>query len=83
MRRGDAWRSSLSGQMSGDRLRTDVSESVKVERTPLPGEPDKFPDEIVAELRVLSTERFSSLALVTQSQRELVAGDAAVAHAGF
>lgn len=83
LRRGDTWRSSLDGKMSGDRLRTDVSESVRVERTPLPGEPEKFPDEVVAELRILSTERYSSLALVTQASRELVAGDAAVAHAGF
>jgi hypothetical protein len=83
LRRGDTWRSSLDGKMSGDRLRTDVSESVRVERTPLPGEPEKFPDEVVAELRILSTERYSSLALVTQASRELVAGDAAVAHAGY
>jgi hypothetical protein len=83
LRRGDTWRTSLSGKMSGDRLRMDVTEGVKVESTPLPGEPEKFPDEVVAELRVLSTERYSSLALVTQSKRELVAGDAAVARAGF
>jgi hypothetical protein len=83
LRRGDTWRSSLSGKMSGDRLRTDVVEGVKVESTPLPGEPEKFPDEVVAELRILSTERYSSLALVTQSERELVVGDAAVARAGY
>ncbi|HEY3498672.1 MAG TPA: LysM peptidoglycan-binding domain-containing protein [Polyangiaceae bacterium] len=83
LRRGDTWRTSLSGKVSGDRVRTDVTEGVRVERTPLPGEPETFPDEVVAELRVLSTERYSSLALVTQSERELVVGDAAVAKAGF
>ena len=83
LRRGDTWRASLNGKMSGDRLRTDVTEGVRVESTPLPGEPETFPDEVVAELRILSTERYSSLALVTQSTRELVAGDAAVARAGY
>jgi hypothetical protein len=83
LRRGDTWRSSLSGKMAGERLRTDVNEGVKVESTPLPGEQENFPDEVVAELRILSTERYSSLALVTQSRRELVAGDAAVARAGY
>jgi len=83
VRRGDSWRRTLSAQMTGDRLRTDVPEPVAVERTPLPGEDSKFPDTTVAELRILSTERYSSLAIVTQSKRELLSGDVAVARAGF
>jgi len=61
----------------------DSQEHVEVERTPLPGEPEKFPEEAVAELRVLRAERWSSLALVTQSKREVVPGDLAVAKPGF
>jgi hypothetical protein len=83
LRRGDAWRESLSAKMAGDRLRTDVHEPVAVERTPIPGENKSFPEEPVAELRILTTERYSSLALVTQSKRELVPGDVAVARAGY
>jgi hypothetical protein len=83
MRRGDTWRGTLDAKMSGDRLRTDVPEPVAVERTPLPGEDDKFPEEVVAELRVLTTERFSSLAIVTHAKRELVPGDVAVARVGY
>lgn len=83
VRRGDAWRRTLSGGMTGDRMRTDVPEPVAVERTPLPGEDSKFPDATVAELRILTTERYSSLAIVTHAKRELLPGDVAVARAGF
>jgi len=49
----------------------------------MPGDDDQFPDEAVAELRVLTTERYSSLALVTQSRRELYPGDVASTRPGF
>jgi hypothetical protein len=83
MRRGDTWRSSLTARMAGDRMRTDVPENGQVERTPLPGENQNFPPEQVAELRVLTTERYSSLAIVTSSKRELVPGDVAFSRAGM
>jgi len=83
VRRGDSWRRTLGSKMTGDRLRTDVQEPVAVERTPLPGEDSKFPDATVAELRILTTERYSSLAIVTHARRELLPGDVAVARAGF
>jgi hypothetical protein len=83
MRRGDTWRSSLTARMTGDRMRTDVPENGQVERTPLPGENRNFPAEQVAELRVLTTERYSSLAIVVSSTRELVPGDVAFARAGM
>jgi hypothetical protein len=83
MRRGDTWRSTLTARMAGDRMRTDVPESGKVERTPLPGEDKSFPAEAVAELRVLTAERYSSLAVVMTSKRELVPGDVAFARAGL
>jgi hypothetical protein len=83
MRRGDTWRSTLTARMAGDRMRTDVPENGQVERTPLPGENKSFPAEAVAELRVLTAERYSSLAIVTTSTRELVPGDVAFARAGM
>jgi hypothetical protein len=83
MRRGDTWRSTLTARMTADRMRTDVPENGQVERTPLPGENKSFPAEAVAELRVLTTERYSSLAIVTTSKRELVPGDVAFARAGM
>jgi hypothetical protein len=69
--------------MAGDRMRTDVPENGRVERTPLPGDNKSFPAEPVAELRVLTAERYSSLAIVMTSTRELVPGDVAFARAGM
>lgn len=83
MRRGDAWRETVSSKAAKERVRMDSTKNAEVEATPLPGESEKFPEEQVAELRVLSTEKWSSVALVTQSRRELLAGDVAVARSGF
>jgi hypothetical protein len=83
LRRGDTWRKSLNAKAARDRLQMETSENVKVEKTPLPGEDAQFPEEAVAELRILTTERYSSLALVTQSRRELSPGDVATTRAGF
>lgn len=84
LRRGDTWRGSLTteSRMARDRLRMDSPERVDVETTPLRGEPEQFPEEALAELRVLRAEKFSAIALVTQSRREVVPGDRAVAVKG-
>jgi hypothetical protein len=83
LRHGDPWRASLGSKATGDRVIMDTPRDVEVERTPLPGEPEKFPEEVVAELRVLRAERFSSVALVTMSRREVVPGDLASTKPGF
>jgi hypothetical protein len=80
LRRGDTWRASLAtnSRMARDRVRMDSPAHDDVETTPLHGDPEHFPEEAVAELRVLRTEKASSIALVTQSRREVVPGDRAV-----
>jgi len=85
VRRGDTWRRSLrtTTRMGRDRLRMDVHERVEYEATPLEGKEQDFPDEIIGELRVMRTEKYSSIALVTASEREIVAGDRAVARPGY
>jgi hypothetical protein len=85
VRKGDSWRRSLdtATQMARDRVLVDVPESVRIERTPLSGDEKKFPEEIIGELRVLRTEKYSSIAIVTVSHREIVAGDRAVARKGY
>ena len=84
LRRGDTWRKSLdtASKMVRDRLKMDSPEIVDIETTPLSGDERKFPEEVVAELRVLRAEPKSAVALVLQSRRELVPGDRAVARAG-
>jgi hypothetical protein len=69
--------------MARDRVRMDTKSRVDIETTPLRGDDNTFPQEVVGELRVLRTEKDSSIALVTASQRELVAGDRALAPAGY
>ena len=85
VKKGDAWRQSLAlgSKMSSDRLRTDVSDNVEVESTPLRGNEKDFPQEVIAELRILQTRKFSALAMVTDAQREVVPGDRAVARKGY
>jgi hypothetical protein len=81
-RRGDTWRDNLSSKSTRQRVRVDSSENADVETTPLPGDSKNFPTETVAELRVLRAERYSSIALVTHSSKELVPGDVAVSRPG-
>ncbi|HEV8247677.1 MAG TPA: hypothetical protein VGP93_18005, partial [Polyangiaceae bacterium] len=81
-RRGDTWRESLSSKSARDRVRIDSSANAEVETTPMPGDPKNFPEETIAELRVLRVEKYSSVAIVTQSKKELVPGDVAVTHVG-
>jgi hypothetical protein len=85
VRRGDTWRRSLQDTpgMARDRLRLDVPDHVEVETTPLHGDEKRFPDEVIAELRVLRTNRFSSVAMVTNSRVEVVSGDRAIARKGY
>jgi hypothetical protein len=85
VRKGDSWRRSLdtSTRMARDRVLVDVPESIKIETTPLHGDERKFPEEIIAEIRILRTEKYSSIALVTMSHREIVVGDRAVARKGY
>ncbi|MGC4091115.1 MAG: LysM domain-containing protein [Polyangiaceae bacterium] len=80
LRQGDTWRASLAtnSKMARERVRMDSAEHDDVESTPLRGDSKQFPEEAVAELRVLRTEKLSAIALVTQSRREVVPGDRAV-----
>jgi hypothetical protein len=79
LRQGDTWRNSLTvaSGMLKDRVRMESSKRVDVERTPTAGEDKQFPAEVVAELRILRTEKYSSLAIVIESNREIEPGDVA------
>jgi hypothetical protein len=85
VRRGDAWRDGVrtATKMARERIDMDSPAHVDIERTPLRGEETKFPEEIIGELRILRSEKYSSVALVTISHREIVAGDRAVARKGY
>ena len=84
VRKGDSWRASLTtgSRMTRARALINSPEPAAAEDTPTDGDEKKFPEESVAELRVLRTEKYSSIAIVTQSQREVVSGDLAVSRPG-
>ena len=84
LRQGDTWRNSLkvASGMLKDRVKIESSKRVEVETTPTHGEDKQFPSEVIAELRVLRTEKFSSLAIVIESSRELEPGDIAISLVG-
>ncbi len=85
LRRGDVWRRNLktASKMARARIRMESPKRVPVEDTPLKGDDTKFPEEVIGELQILRTERYSSVALVSQSSQELIAGDRAVSVAGY
>ena len=84
VRKGDTWRQSLTSHSPFDRTRMLINspEWAGSEQTPTDGDEAKFPEDTIAEIRVLRTEKYSSIALVTASKREVVSGDLAVTRPG-
>jgi hypothetical protein len=84
IRRGDTWRDGLTSHSPFDKTRMLLNspEWAGAAETPTDGDEKTFPEDTVAELRVLRTEKYSSLAIVTRSKRELVSGDLAVTRPG-
>ncbi len=84
VRRGDAWRRSLVTPGAGYRVSPDDERPMPpMEATPGASRTeDKFPDEVVAELRVLAVKKNSAVCLVTHSKMEIEAYDLAVALKG-
>lgn len=84
LRQGDAWRKSLNvgNDMLHYRLKIESAKPSDTEKTPMQGTEKQFPSEVVAELRVLRTEKYSSLAIVMEARRELEPGDIAVSLEG-
>lgn len=85
VRRGDAWRETLltTTTMASTRILMDVPAAMEFEATPLVGDEEMFPEEVVGELRVIRAHKYSSLALITESSEEVEPGDQVVARKGF
>lgn len=85
VRRGDTWRNELRTSSVHARLRVPVDspEEAPSETTPLHGDDESFPDEVVAEVMILRTEQYSSVCLVTEANRPLVVGDRMLSTAGY
>ncbi len=85
VRRGDAWRRSLVTPGAGYRISTDDEKPMPpMEKTPgASRSEEKYPEEVVGELRVLETKKDSSVCLMTQSKLEIEPYDVAVARKGY
>lgn len=85
VRQGDAWRQTLltTTTMASTRILMDSPEGMDFKATPMIGDDEQFPEEVVAELRVIRAHKYSSLALITESSEEVEPGDQAVARKGF
>lgn len=73
IKRGDGWEEGLKTADSMARLRARVEDDrpARVDKTPLNGDPDDYPDETYAEIRVVSVRKHSCMAIVTASIMEL------------
>ncbi|HEY3822265.1 MAG TPA: LysM peptidoglycan-binding domain-containing protein [Polyangiaceae bacterium] len=85
MRSGDAWRRSLVEPHAGDRVSPD-------DETPMPAmeqvpgsrsDESHYPEEVVAELRVIAVKKDTATCLLTASRREIEPYDRAVARKGY
>jgi hypothetical protein len=85
VRRGDAWRRSLVTPSAGYRVSADDERPMPpMENTPgARHEEERYPDEVVAELRVLAVKKDTAACLVTQSRHEIEVNDLAVARTGY
>jgi hypothetical protein len=83
MRRGDAWRQTLVTDTSARRIVVESASPAEMERVPRARDESKYPQEVTAELRVLSLHQHSATCLVTQSAHEIELGELAVARKGY
>jgi hypothetical protein len=83
VRKGDAWRASLATEGAATRIALESDSPAEVERVPTPRNPAALPEEVVGELRVVSTREHSATCVVTQARREIETVDEAVARKGY
>jgi len=85
MRRGDAWRQSLVEPHAGDRVSADDETPMPpMEQTPGSRNDERnYPDEVVAEMRVMSVKKDTATCLLTHSRKEIEPYDRAVARKGY
>lgn len=85
VRQGDAWRDTLTttSDMARTRIRLQTRRRGVEELVELKGERADFPQEVIAELRLIRTHPYTSLAVVSESSQELEPGDTALARRGY
>jgi hypothetical protein len=83
MRQGDQWRQSLPSTSAAKRIALESDSPAQVESIPPPRDEKNYPEEIVGEIRILTTRNKTSMAVVTQSSREIETTDVLRARKGY
>jgi hypothetical protein len=87
VRKGDAWRKGLSasGELAASSvtLNTDSTATVEKKASNTPEDAPDYPEEVIAEVRVLRVRDDTSTCIVTSSQREMEPGDTWVMKKGY
>jgi hypothetical protein len=83
LKKGDQWHDSLTTKSSAKRIALESESPADTESVPHPRSIDQLPEEVQAELRIISVKKKSSMALVTASRREIEQGDQAYARKGY
>ena len=65
------------------RIAVESSSPADMERVPRARDESKYPQEVTAELRILSLHQHSATCIVTQSVHEIELGELAVARKGY
>jgi hypothetical protein len=81
IRKGDAWHATHPGVAM--RIALEDESPAATENVPKPREENKLPEEVLAELRVISVRKNTALTVVTASRREIESGDRVVARKGY
>lgn len=83
IRKGDAFHKTLPAGSAAQRIAIEKDSPGAMEQIVKPRDDDALPEEVLAELRVISTRKNSAMALVTSSRREIEQGDRAFARKGY
>jgi len=83
IRKGDAWHQTLTTGSSAKRIALEDDSPAATENVPKPRDASRLPEEVLAELRVISVRKKTAMCIVIQSRHEIEAGDQAIARKGF
>jgi hypothetical protein len=83
IKKGDGFHMTQPTGSAAKRIAIESNSPGAMEDVTRPHDPNALPEEVVAELRVISPKKKTSMALVTLSRREIEQGDHAVARKGY
>jgi len=84
MRRGDAWRRSLVTRGPAEYRVSPENENLPdMERVPGSQDDQRYPDQLIGELRVVKLHDHTATCVVSEAKSEIERGDSAVARKGY